>query len=118
MNIKKELGEQLDEMVKGLDLVQKDTQSVNAKVEALGKDKEKRPKVAFIHNCEGSFEEGNYSERSRSSLSSRGERCERIERHERVDRQDRHGTRREEPRMEELDLSKVVDISVRRYKEG
>ncbi|RDX93074.1 hypothetical protein CR513_24718, partial [Mucuna pruriens] len=89
-------------------LVQKDTQSVNAKVEALSKGKEERLKVASMHASEGSFEEGNCSEVSRSSQSSLGERCERqvrVERNRREEMRERHD-RIEEPRKEELDISK------------
>ncbi|RDX98244.1 hypothetical protein CR513_18854, partial [Mucuna pruriens] len=87
---------------KELNLVQKDTQSVNAKVEDLSKGKEKRPKVASIHESERSFEARNYSEGTRSSWSSLGDRCERQVRVERNRREER----RERQSREELDMCK------------
>ncbi|RDX80079.1 hypothetical protein CR513_39411, partial [Mucuna pruriens] len=87
MSYIRELGEKLDKVGKGLDSVQKDTQSVNAKVEALSKGKEDRPNIAFIHESEGSNGRDNLSEsgggRRRSSRSSMGERRERDVRMER-----------------------------------
>ncbi|RDX85511.1 hypothetical protein CR513_33298, partial [Mucuna pruriens] len=118
MNVMRELGEKLDKIGQGLGSVQKDTQRVNAKVEALSKDREERPKVSSLHESEGSFVEGNYSERSGSYQSSRGgkrERQERMERHGREDKRDKHGRRREEPKREELDLGKVWNKLQRLY---
>ncbi|RDX87635.1 hypothetical protein CR513_30870, partial [Mucuna pruriens] len=74
----------------------KDTQSVNAKVEALSKERDERPKVVSLHETEGSFKDGNFSEGGRSSWSSIGERYERHERVEkprREERRERHGRR-------------------------
>ncbi|RDX90009.1 hypothetical protein CR513_28164, partial [Mucuna pruriens] len=73
----RELGEKLDKVGKGLDSVQKNTQSVNVKVEALSRERDEKPKVVSIHENERSFEEGNYSEWCRSSRSTIGERHER-----------------------------------------
>ncbi|RDX87647.1 hypothetical protein CR513_30845, partial [Mucuna pruriens] len=109
MSYIRELGEKLDRVGKGLDYVQKDTQSVNAKVEALSREKEEKPKVASLHDSEGSFGD-NLSESSRrSSRSSYGERREkhgRVKRNRREERMERHGRRGEEPKEEELDISK------------
>ncbi|RDY11915.1 hypothetical protein CR513_03351, partial [Mucuna pruriens] len=72
----RELGEKLDKVGKGLDSVQKDTQSVNAKVEALSKGKVERAKIASMHESGGSYGGDNLSassgERRRSSRSSMG----------------------------------------------
>ncbi|RDY11896.1 hypothetical protein CR513_03375, partial [Mucuna pruriens] len=76
----------IEELVKKID---KDTQSVNAKEEALIRERDERPKVVSIHESEGSFEEGNYSEGNRSSWSSMGERSERHGRIERNRREER-----------------------------
>ncbi|RDX83363.1 hypothetical protein CR513_35724, partial [Mucuna pruriens] len=73
----KELVEKLDKVGKGLDSVQRDTQSMNAKVKALSREKDERPKVVFMHESDGSFEGENVSESERSSRSSMRDRCER-----------------------------------------
>ncbi|RDY11889.1 hypothetical protein CR513_03385, partial [Mucuna pruriens] len=76
----RELGETLDKVGKGLDSFQKDTQSVNAKVEVLRKGKEERPKISSMHESGGSYGGDNLSEssggRKRNSQSSMGEKCE------------------------------------------
>ncbi|RDY09732.1 hypothetical protein CR513_05857, partial [Mucuna pruriens] len=54
----RELGEKLDKAGKGLDPIQKDTQSVNAKVEALSREKDERPKVVSLHGSERMKEVG------------------------------------------------------------
>ncbi|RDX80279.1 hypothetical protein CR513_39194, partial [Mucuna pruriens] len=51
----KKLGEKLDKFGKGLDSVQKDNEAVNAKVEALSKWKEERPKITSMCESEGSY---------------------------------------------------------------
>ncbi|RDY03854.1 hypothetical protein CR513_12509, partial [Mucuna pruriens] len=48
----RELGEKLEKVGRGLGLVQKDTQSVNAKVKALSKEKEERNKITSFHESE------------------------------------------------------------------
>ncbi|RDX99639.1 hypothetical protein CR513_17290, partial [Mucuna pruriens] len=50
-----ELDEKLERVSRGLDSVQKDTQSVNAKVEALSREKEEKPKVASLYDSEWSL---------------------------------------------------------------
>ncbi|RDX91636.1 hypothetical protein CR513_26358, partial [Mucuna pruriens] len=109
LDVMREFRKKLDQVGKGLNLVQKDTQSVIAKVEDLSKGKKDRPKVASIHESEGNFEEGNYSKGSMTSWYSLGERHERqvrVERNRRKERRERHGRRGEEQRREELDMSK------------
>ncbi|RDY13805.1 hypothetical protein CR513_01222, partial [Mucuna pruriens] len=84
-------------------------QSINAKVEALSRGRKERSKVASLHESEGSFDEGHYSERSDSSRTSRGgrhERQERLKRYGRDERRERHGRRKDEPGREKLDLGK------------
>ncbi|RDX93229.1 hypothetical protein CR513_24542, partial [Mucuna pruriens] len=88
-----ELGEMLDLVGKVLDVVQKDAQSTNDKVEALSRIKE-----------DGSSG-GNYSDHSRSSRSSRKERHVRHERNRREERCERRD-RREKDRRDELDMRK------------
>ncbi|RDY04700.1 hypothetical protein CR513_11570, partial [Mucuna pruriens] len=100
-----ELGEKLDKVGKGLDLVQKDTQSVNAKVEALSRERKDRLKLVSMHESERSFEEGNYSEGGRRG---RHERLERVKRNGREERREKHGRRGVEPRRKEIDMAKVV----------
>ncbi|RDY01005.1 hypothetical protein CR513_15732, partial [Mucuna pruriens] len=103
------VGKGLDQVGKRLDIVRKNTQSVNVKVEALSKGKEERPKLASNHESEESFEEGNYSEVSRSSRFSLGERCERqgrMERNRREERKVSHWRRGEEQTEEKLDMRK------------
>ncbi|RDY03217.1 hypothetical protein CR513_13222, partial [Mucuna pruriens] len=78
-------------------------------VKALNKERDEKPKMASLHESEGSFKEGNYSEISGSSQSTRRERHERQERVERYRREERReirGTRGEEQRREKLDMSK------------
>ncbi|RDY02959.1 hypothetical protein CR513_13517, partial [Mucuna pruriens] len=77
----------------GLDVVQKDVQSTNDKVEALGRAKE--------DDSRGE----NYSVHNRRSRSSREEMCEKHERNRREERSERRD-RREEDRRDELDMSK------------
>ncbi|RDX98103.1 hypothetical protein CR513_19030, partial [Mucuna pruriens] len=79
--------EKLDLVGKGLDVVQKDTQSTNDK---------------------DGVEGGNYSDRNRSSWSYKEERHERHERNRQEERGGRHERcdRREEDRRDELDMSK------------
>ncbi|RDX75771.1 hypothetical protein CR513_44313, partial [Mucuna pruriens] len=113
MSYIKELGEMLDKVDKRLNLVQKDTQSVNAKVEALSIGKEERFKIAYMHESEGSYGGDNLSESnggmrrsSRSSMGKRHERDVRMKRNRREERRERHGRRGGEPREEELHMSK------------
>ncbi|RDX89955.1 hypothetical protein CR513_28256, partial [Mucuna pruriens] len=103
-----ELREKLDKVGKGFNLVQKDTQSINAKVETLSREREERPTMVSMHESGESFEEGYYSEGGRSSQSSMGgrhERLERVERNRREERMERHGRREEEPRREKIDMA-------------
>ncbi|RDY03257.1 hypothetical protein CR513_13175, partial [Mucuna pruriens] len=85
MSYVRELKEKLDKVGKGLDLVQRDTQSVNSKVDVLSREKDERPKVMSMHESEGSFKGENLSGNGRSS---------------------RYGKRGEKPRDEELETSK------------
>ncbi|RDX65182.1 hypothetical protein CR513_56186, partial [Mucuna pruriens] len=85
-----ELREKLDLVHKGLDLVQKDAQSTNDKIQGGG---------------------GNYIDHNRSSRSSREERCDRRDRHERHERDRRDERcesrdRRVDDRRDELDMGK------------
>ncbi|RDY13683.1 hypothetical protein CR513_01363, partial [Mucuna pruriens] len=78
--------------------MQKDTQSVNTKVEALSRERDERPKVVSPHESEESFEEGNYSEEGRSSQSFMEERRE--------ESRERHCRRGKDPRREKIDMAK------------
>ncbi|RDX73947.1 hypothetical protein CR513_46359, partial [Mucuna pruriens] len=109
MSYIRELGEKLDKVGKGLDSMQRDAQCVNAKVEALSRENDKRPNMVSMHESGGSYEGENLSESGRSSQSSMGERCERyvrVERNRKDERRERHGRRGKEPMEEELDMSK------------
>ncbi|RDY12855.1 hypothetical protein CR513_02282, partial [Mucuna pruriens] len=83
----------LDLVGKGLDVVQKDAQSTNDKVETLHRAKDK------------GFRGGNYNDHSKSSRSFREERREG---HERNKREERHKRcyKGEEDRKDELDMGK------------
>ncbi|RDX99733.1 hypothetical protein CR513_17177, partial [Mucuna pruriens] len=106
MSYIRELGEKLDRVGKGLDSIQKDTQIVNANVEALSREKKEKPKVASLHDSEGSFGD---------NLSEHG----RVERNRKEERRDRHGRIGEEPREEELDMFKSrIPHSLGNYKLG
>ncbi|RDY02247.1 hypothetical protein CR513_14327, partial [Mucuna pruriens] len=63
----KKLGEKLGKVSRKLESIQKDTQNVNAKVEALSKEKEERHKIANLYESEGSAEGRNSSDSGRSS---------------------------------------------------
>ncbi|RDY14339.1 hypothetical protein CR513_00618, partial [Mucuna pruriens] len=96
----------------GLDLVKRETQSSNTKVEALSNTREEY-RQPFLHKSEGSREERHYSERSVSSRSQRRERHGRKERYVRNDREKRHERNRrgrEKPRKKELDIGKVYAL--------
>ncbi|RDY14437.1 hypothetical protein CR513_00480, partial [Mucuna pruriens] len=54
-------GEKLNKVGKGLDLVQKDTQSINTKVEDLSKGKKEKAKIASMHESEGIYGRDNLS---------------------------------------------------------
>ncbi|RDY10219.1 hypothetical protein CR513_05304, partial [Mucuna pruriens] len=75
-NYIQKLGKKFDRVNKGLDYVQKDTQSVIAKMEALSREKEEKPKVASLHDSEGSFGDNLSKSSGRSSQFSHGKRCE------------------------------------------
>ncbi|RDX91682.1 hypothetical protein CR513_26300, partial [Mucuna pruriens] len=101
----KELGEKLEKVRRGLDSLQRDIQSVNTKVEALSRDKEEKPKVAFLHESKGSYDEGHYSERNESSRTLRRERHERVERNVRDNKEvGRERNRRGEDNQREKSL--------------
>ncbi|RDX61721.1 hypothetical protein CR513_60027, partial [Mucuna pruriens] len=67
MSYIRELGEKLDKVGKGLDSIQKHTQRVNAKVEALIMEKEEKLKVASLHDSKGSFVDNLSESSGRSS---------------------------------------------------
>ncbi|RDX88534.1 hypothetical protein CR513_29860, partial [Mucuna pruriens] len=62
----RELWEKLEKIDRGLNSVQKDTQSVNVKVEALKKEKEERHKIAYLQESEWIVEGRTSSDRGRS----------------------------------------------------
>ncbi|RDY06404.1 hypothetical protein CR513_09608, partial [Mucuna pruriens] len=88
MSFVREFGEKLEGMGKKhkerMDSRRKDTQSVNAKVEVLIREKNEGPKGATLHESKGSYDEGHYSERGESSRTLRKDRHERQERVERI----------------------------------
>ncbi|RDX91692.1 hypothetical protein CR513_26282, partial [Mucuna pruriens] len=97
------------EYKEGLDSIREDTQSVNAKVEALSKNKEEEPKVIILHESEGRYDESRNSERSESSRTLRRRRSKRRERDERNNTEvshERNRMGRENPRREKLDMGK------------
>ncbi|RDY13209.1 hypothetical protein CR513_01902, partial [Mucuna pruriens] len=63
MSYIKELGEKLDKVGKGLNLVQKDTKSINAKVEALSREKDERPKLFVDKQAKVTFTLGGYEDK-------------------------------------------------------
>ncbi|RDX98221.1 Retrovirus-related Pol polyprotein from transposon 17.6, partial [Mucuna pruriens] len=71
----KELREKLEKVGKGLDSIQKDTQSVKA----LSKEKEERYKIACLHESKGNDEGKKSNDSGRSSQSSRSGKCEKHE---------------------------------------
>ncbi|RDX88829.1 hypothetical protein CR513_29517, partial [Mucuna pruriens] len=105
------LRERLERMEKenkeGLDSVKRNTQSVNAKVEALSRGKEKN-RQPFMQESEASHEEGHVSGSSRSHRSHRHAHNEKVERH------GRHRREMNELRRDELE-KRVEDRFVPSY---
>ncbi|RDX82571.1 hypothetical protein CR513_36620, partial [Mucuna pruriens] len=100
----KEFVEKLEKVGKGLDLVQRDTQTINAKVESLSKEKEDMNKCLFMR-----VKGRNSSDSGRNSWSSKSERHEKHDKKKRSGREEkkeRYERRREEPKEEEMDMTK------------
>ncbi|RDX72592.1 hypothetical protein CR513_47898, partial [Mucuna pruriens] len=111
--IEAKLGEKIykleEDNRKSLDLIRRDTQSINANVEALSRERKEGNRVASLHESEGSHEEVHISESNVSFSSQRMERNQRHVRNERIERCERPRKGKEELIREKLDRNCKVD---------